>query len=176
MDEEREVMTVETVMAEVIGTEAKRIVNSERESNAKEMEGLSKIVDSTTKLKESEANSRLELAKLDIEDRKITLEYDRMDHETEIERRRAFVDGLKTAASIGGIVVGGLVGVYAIETQKDLAVTEMEFNQAQIETMTGFEQTGIYTSQSSTQVLKRLGRKMIPDLITKFVGGITKFF
>lgn len=170
MDEENK--TVELVLAEVVGTEARRIVQNGEESNAKEMEGLSKVVDSLTKAKESEANSDLEYEKLKLEQARIDLEYDRMEHEKEIEKSRSFTDTLKSGATILGIVAGAALGVYTADKQSDLVKSQMEFDLAMLEDMTRYEDEGIYTSQASRQVINRLGKRTLPNLIQKALSFI----
>lgn len=173
--DEKEEMTLEQALAQVIGTESKRIINPDNgEMNYKAMEGLAKVVDALTTAKESEANSELEYEKLRIEQSKIDLEYDRMSHEKEIEGTRAMSDRLKTAGTVAGILIGAALGVYAGETQKDLAKTQMEFELAELDEITKFEQDGIYTSQASRQVLGKLGKKTLPNLIGKLLSF--KFF
>lgn len=170
MDEEK--TTVEIVLAEVIGKEARRIVNNGEESNSKEMEGLSKVVDSLTKVKESEANSELEYEKLKLEQAKIDLEYDRMEHEKEIEASRSFTDKLKSGATILGIVAGAALGIYTADKQSDLAKSQMEFDLAMLEDMTRYEEEGIYTSQASKTVINRLGKRTLPNLIQKALSFV----
>lgn len=171
MDEEKKT-TVEIVLAEVIGTEARRIVNNGEESNSKEMEGLSKVVDSLTKQKESENTSQLEYEKLKLEQAKIDLEYDRMEHERSIEESRSFTDKLKTGATVLGVIAGAALGVYTTERQSDLVKSQMEFDLAMLEDVTKFEDEGIYTSQASRQVLNRLGKRTLPNLIQKALSFV----
>lgn len=173
MDNNEE-MTVEQCLATVIGTEAKRIVNNGEESNSKEMEGLSKVVDALTKSKEAEANSALEYAKLQLEQSKIDLEYDKMAHENELEKSRSFTEKLKSAVTFGGMVIGAALGIYTAEKQTSLAESQMEFDIAMLEDITKFEDEGIYTSQASRQVLNKMGKRALPNLIQKVITF--KFF
>jgi len=156
MAESEEKLTVNEALTEVIGTMASRIVSDEN-ADPKQAEALATVVDSFVKANQAE--------------RETQLEYDKMDHETELEKSRARSDMLKTGATVLSVVAGVGMGIYVGETQKELLETQCEFDRACLEDQNEFEKDGIYTGQASRTVLSRLGKRMLPNLL----GAISRF-
>ena len=84
-------------------------------------------------------------------ERNTQLEYDKMAHEAAIA-----------------------MGIYTVESQLDLAEADREFDLALFEDTTEFEKENVVTTQAARTVLAKLGRRHLPNLLSKI--GSFNFF